>query len=130
MKVMIDTNIFVSAVLFPKSIPAKAVRIACESHHLILCNHIIDECYDVIGRKFPQQISSLDKLLSIMVCETVVAPRSPNDLISDPKDAPILNAAILHEVDVIISGDKHFLELNMAHPKTMKAADFLATYGE
>jgi len=50
-------------------------------------------------------------------------------LITDPKDAPILNAAILHEVDVIISGDKHFLQLDMEHPKTLKSADFLEVYG-
>jgi putative PIN family toxin of toxin-antitoxin system len=127
---MIDTNIFVSAVLFPKSVLAKAVNSTCEKHELVLCDHIIDECYDVIGRKFPQSISSLDKLLNTMVYETVTAPRAPAALINDPKDAPILNAAILHEVDVIISGDKHFLQLNMEHPKAMKPADFLVTYGD
>jgi putative PIN family toxin of toxin-antitoxin system len=126
---MIDTNIFVSAVLFPKSVPAKVVGLACEKHDLILCNHIIDECYDVINRKFPNQISLLDKLLNTMVYELVTAPRDPASLIADPKDAPILNAAILHEVDVIISGDKHFLQLDMEHPKAMKAADFLEVYG-
>ena len=27
------------------------------------------------------------------------------------KDAPILNAAILEDVDIVISGDKHFFRL-------------------
>ena len=43
----------------------------------------------------------------------------------DPKDVPILNAAIIADVDIIISGDKHFLELGLERPKTMKAAEYL-----
>jgi uncharacterized protein len=43
----------------------------------------------------------------------------------DPKDHPILNAAIVADVDIIISGDRHFLELEMEHPKTMSVAKFL-----
>jgi putative PIN family toxin of toxin-antitoxin system len=129
MKIMIDTNIFVSSVLFPTSIPAKAVGLACEQHNLILCTHIIEECYDVINRKFSHLVPKLDKLLNTMVYESVTAPRSPCELIADPKDAPILNAAILHEVDVIISGDKHFWQLDMEHPQVLKAAEFLEHYG-
>ena len=53
------------------------------------------------------------------------APESPGKLITDPKDAPILNAAIIENVDVIISGDKHFLSLNMEQPRVMTAADYL-----
>ena len=130
MKIMIDSNIIVSAVYNPNSNPAKAVTLTWEQHSLILCNHIIDECYDVLNRKFPQHIPVLDELLNTMVYETVIAPRSPQSLIADPKDAPILNAAILHEVDVIISGDKHFLQLDMEHPKVLKPAEFLEFYGD
>ena len=43
----------------------------------------------------------------------------------DPKDIPILNAAIIAGVDIIISGDRHFLELDLEQPKTMKAAEYL-----
>jgi len=46
-------------------------------------------------------------------------------LIADPKDHPILNAAIIADVDIIISGDKHFLDLKLEHPKTMSVAEFL-----
>ena len=52
-------------------------------------------------------------------------PLQASDLISDPEDHPIMNAALLANVDIIISGDRHFLELEMAHPKTMSAAEYL-----
>ena len=41
------------------------------------------------------------------------------------KDAPILNAAILDGVDIIISGDKHFKQLGLEHPITMTPAEFM-----
>jgi len=46
-------------------------------------------------------------------------------LITDPKDAPILNAAIVADVDVIISGDKHFLSLGLDRPMVLKAVEYL-----
>ena len=49
----------------------------------------------------------------------------PGKLISDPGDHPILNAAIIADVDIILSGDRHFLELKMEHPKTMLVSEFL-----
>ena len=47
MKVMIDTNVLVSAVYNPDSKPAHAVRDVCENHELLLCDQIVAECYDV-----------------------------------------------------------------------------------
>lgn len=45
-------------------------------------------------------------------------------LINDPKDQEILNAAIYHHVDIIISGDKHFRNLNITRPRIMEATQF------
>ena len=60
MKIMIDTNVLVSAVYNPSSKPAHAVRDVCENHELLLCDYIVAECYDVVGRKFPQHTIVLD----------------------------------------------------------------------
>ena len=38
-------------------------------------------------------------------------------LIRDAKDQPILNAAIVSDVDIILTGDKDFLSLDMEHPQ-------------
>jgi predicted nucleic acid-binding protein len=57
---------------------------------------------------------------------THLAPISPEKLISDPKDAPILNAAIVEDVDLIISSDKHFHELSLKRPAVATAEEFLA----
>ena len=125
MKIMIDSNVLVSAIYNPNSMPARVVRHVCENHTLVLCDHIISECYDVLKRKFPQHIPALDKLLVSLGYDLVVAPREPSKLIADPKDAPILNAAILEGVDIIVSGDHHFTQLDIEQPKPMTPAQYM-----
>ena len=50
-------------------------------------------------------------------------------LIRDPKDQPILNAAIVCGIDVILTGDKDFLSLDLESPKPMTVAQFLEFEG-
>lgn len=45
--------------------------------------------------------------------------------IRDVKDRPILRAAINADVDVILTGDKDFLESGIENPKIFTARDFI-----
>lgn len=47
------------------------------------------------------------------------------DKIRDVMDRPILRAAINANVDVILTGDKDFLESGLDYPNIITAADFL-----
>ena len=124
MRVMADTNILISTLLFPASLPAKVLLHIADNHELVLCDQIVMEIRDVVGRKRPDLLADVDVLLAQLSYEMVIAPKEPSKLISDPKDQPILNAAIMAGVDVIVSGDKHFLKLDMERPKPMSVADF------
>ena len=125
MRIIADTNILFSAILFPESRPAKALLHIVENHTLILCDYIISELRDVVSRKRPDLLADIDVLMAELSYELIPAPAQSSQLISDPKDHPILNAAIISDVDIIISGDKHFLDLAMEHPVTMTVAEFL-----
>jgi putative PIN family toxin of toxin-antitoxin system len=125
MKVMTDTNILFSALLFPASRPAQALFQITEHHRLILCDYIISELRNVVARKRSDLLDDIDVLLAKLSFELVAAPQEPSKLIPDPKDHPILNAAIIADIDIIISGDSHFLKLKLEHPKTMSVAEFL-----
>ena len=127
MRIMIDTNVLVSAVYNPSSKPAQAVRDVCENHEIVLCDHIITECFNVVERKFPQHTPVLDKLLTSLSYSLAIAPSDSGAIITDPKDAPILESAILENVDIIISGDGHFLSLDMERPKVLTPAQYLET---
>lgn len=45
------------------------------------------------------------------------------------KDQPILNVAIVSDVDIILTGDKDFLSLEMEHPRCMTVTQFLENEG-
>ena len=45
--------------------------------------------------------------------------------IRDVLDRPILRAAINANVDVLLTGDKDFLESSVSNPRIMTASDFL-----
>ena len=125
---MIDTNVIISAVYNPKSKPAKVLSHVCENHDFVLCDHIIAECYDVVNRKFPQHLPYLDKLFITLGYELVTTPRTGYAM-SHPKDSLILHAAILADVDIVISGDGHFLSLGIENPEILAPAQYLEKYG-
>ena len=128
MKIMIDTNVIVSAMLKQGSVPGLALEYACENHDLILCDHIIDESYDVARKRFPQKLSVLDNIFAKLRYELVPAPRTGAIEIRDAKDQPILNAAVTYEVDIIVTGDRHFLELEIERPEIVTPSEFIKRY--
>ena len=128
MKVLVDTNILFSALLYPNGAPGRALIYVSENQELALSDYNISELREIVQRKIPAQMADVDVLLAKLAYELVVAPISPEKLISDPKDAPVLNAAIVANVDIIISGDKHFAELALNRPIVKTASEFLEEY--
>ena len=129
LKILVDTNILVSALMYPSSKPALALFHVANNHSLILSDSNISEFHRIAKDKFSRTLADIDVFLAELSYELVPAPASPQKLIDDPKDAPILNAAIIEGVDIVISGDKHFTELDIERPKVMRAAEYLEFIG-
>jgi putative PIN family toxin of toxin-antitoxin system len=127
MKVMIDTNVFMSALMFPASVPAQAMMAAASQHELILCEYIINELFEKVSEKRPDLMPALKVLLDTLAYKTAFPSGKTVEGLSDPDDVPILDAALSGDVDVLVSGDRHFLSLDLAQPKTMSPAEFIAT---
>lgn len=125
MRVLVDTNILFSALLFPNSKPAQALMHVAEYHDMVLCDRNIVEIRDILRRKAPKYLPDAEVLLAELSYELIPAVDHAEKLIRDAKDQPILNAAIVADVDIILTGDKDFLSMDMEHPKCMTAADFL-----
>jgi putative PIN family toxin of toxin-antitoxin system len=131
MKVLIDTNILISAALFPNSTPAKAYNKAVTyPYRGLVCEQNIDELRRIFNRKFPAKLSVLDRFLAIAstALEIVPTPLEENaaeQQIRDWKDRAILRAAISADADFLLTGDKDFLESGIKHPKIITAAEFI-----
>lgn len=128
MRVMVDTNVIISAILKEGSLPDIVLNEVCENHDLILCDYLISECYDVAKRRFPMKIRVLDNLFAKLRYELVPAPRLGEIQMMDAKDQPILNAAVEYNIDVLVSGDKHFLKLDIRTPKICTPSEYRDLY--
>ena len=129
MRILIDTNILFSALLLPESRPARALLHAARNHELVLCDRNIVELREILKRKRPVLIPDMEVLLAELSYELIPAVDHAEKLMRDAKDQPILNAAIVYGVDIVLTGDKDFLSLELDHPICMTAAEFLSAEG-
>jgi len=131
MRVMIDTNIFISAVLFPSGKASAALMKALVSPYCpVTCDYVIDELRRKFREKWPNRITELDAFLysSLSVIDVVKTPEAVvenESLIRDEKDRPILRAALDAGADLFLTGDKDFLESEVTDPRIISVADFL-----
>lgn len=114
-----------SALLFPDSKPAHALVYIAEHHEMILCERTIEELRDILVRKAPQFLPAAEELIVGMSYEKIPAVGKTEKIIRDLTDQPILNAAVLYDVDIILTGDKDFLSLNLQHPLCMSVSQFM-----
>ncbi len=131
MKVMLDTNIIISAALFPHGKAAQAFyKALSESYQPVMCDYIVDELHRKFREKFPERLTELEAFLfnAIQYIHLVPTPETESeteDLIRDLKDRPILRAAISAHVDLLLTGDKDFLESSVTNPKIISVPEFL-----
>lgn len=131
MRVLIDTNVLISAVLKADGSPWLAYQKAASyPNHALICEQNVDELKRIFNKKFPHRLASLDKFLSIalLTLELVSVPDNElteEALIRDEKDRPILRAAIKAKADILLTGDKDFLESNIDNPAIMTPAEFV-----
>lgn len=75
MRILIDTNILISAALNSKGTPYKAfVKAVSYPNHGLICEQNIDEMRRIFNRKFPQKLTALDAFLSLALLTLEVVP--------------------------------------------------------
>ena len=131
MKILIDTNILFSAILFENSRVAKAVFYANEHHDIFLTDQNVAELREVVSRKLPDKTEAINDFLAKLSYKIIpTASKTPSVAIRDIKDQPILNAAISNKIDIILTGDKDFLSLRLKCPRCLTVAEFLRLEGQ
>ena len=134
MRVLIDTNVLISAALYPNSTPYHAyVKAATYPNRGLICEQNVDEMKRIFNKKFPDRIAALDRFLSVALLTLELVPVPVDETLSeakirDAKDCPILRAAINADADILLTGDKDFLESGLERPKAMTPAEFLSIH--
>ncbi len=132
MKVVVDTNVLVSAILSPSGPPAQILDLILSRRIILLISHaILSEYSEVLNRKeFSFDIKLVSAFLHILMtyAEKVTASACSIHL-PDPDDEPFLACAISGNADFLITGNKkHFPEASCHPIKPVSPAEFLADW--
>lgn len=130
-KVMLDTNVLISAIYNPSGTTFQAFRKASEPPYgLVLCDQIIDELRRIFNRKFSTKIQAMERFLSIAHYDLVTLTAEDVPSVDEPdvrelNDRPILRSALKAGVEILVTGDNYFLESSVKTPKILKALQFV-----
>lgn len=113
MKVVFDTNVYVSALTLPKGSAAQALdRIVTGELELFLSKPILDELLGVLARKFARDREELARVaLFLSELATIVRPKRRLSVLDDKADNRVLECGLAGRVDAIVTGDKQMLKL-------------------
>ncbi len=131
MRVMIDTNVIISALVFPGRTMDALMETITTEHRLVLSSYVLDELFDVVRRKFPGKADAVDLFLRQLSYELVYASdKVKTDLFSlrDEDDYPVLYSAVAEDVDVFVTGDRDFEDVALERPEILTPAQFLEKY--
>jgi putative PIN family toxin of toxin-antitoxin system len=114
-KIVLDTNVFVSGVFF--SGPPYQILRAWKNQELqiVVSQEILDEYYRVgeeLSGRFPGP--DLNPILELVASKTelVKAARLSEAVCDDPDDDKFFACAIGGKAEIIVSGDKHLLKMS------------------
>lgn len=119
MRAILDTNIFISAVINPHGTPAKILDAWRNNQYdLLLSQPMLSEIADVITRPRIRARHgwSDDELEAFLVGLELFAVTTPDkleidEIEDDPDDDKFLVCAVEGMADYIVSGDSHLLDL-------------------
>ena len=117
MKIVIDTNVFVSSFLNPKGTPRLIIDLwKSDQVTLCLCAEILSEYLEVLSRfglaGEPELRELLDLFKTRQGIEFVVIDNDLHVIEADPADDKFLECALIARAACIVSGDKHLKGLH------------------
>jgi putative PIN family toxin of toxin-antitoxin system len=115
MRIVVDTNVFVSAALKDKSSPAIAVRIVQAQGTLLKSSPTEAQFHEVLARPYLAPLISsaaLDWLQQLIASAEMVSITKRIVACRDPTDDKFLELAVSGHADLIVSGDTDLLVLN------------------
>ena len=114
MKVVADTNVLVSALIFPGGAPEAFYRLALEGRiELVTSRPLLAELGRVLTEKFGWEPERAEEAVGQLVrlAEVVDPQEAVSEIGADPADNRVLEAAAEGRADSIVSGDRHLLAL-------------------
>ena len=131
MKIMLDTNVLISIIVFNSQSLNSMMKKILQEHQLVLSSYIIEELKEVVKRRFSTKTNDLEIFLQTLVYEYVETPIITDFSlfsIRDMDDYPVLYTAILEKVYILITGDKDFSDVIIEKPEIVTPTAFIEKY--
>lgn len=133
MRLVFDTNVYVSTFLVPEGKAALAVQLAGSGvFELVVSAEILSEVIDKLRSKFEYSESVLEETeRSIREAATVIEPDVELSVLEDDPDNRILECAVTAGASAIVTGDRGLLALGSYEGiGIMTVADLLYSFLE
>jgi len=128
MKVVFDTNVFVSAFTLPGGQGDQALqRVISGRDSLAISKPIIDEFVGVLSRKFARDREELARAAVFLAnLGRLVLPGERIDALADEPDHRTLECAVEAEADLVVTGDRAMLSLGVyRHIRIISLREYL-----
>ena len=121
LRVVLDTNVLVSALAYPGSIPGRILSAWREGElDLVLSRYILDEMVRVLPRLPRITLTSAeirDLADSFLFMAEIVEPSTePDETLRDQADQLVLGTLRAAQADYLVTGDKDLLALGEIYP--------------
>lgn len=134
MRIILDNNVVISALIIENSVPYRVYRKVAESHTLFISEEVVIELITRIKRKkfnkyFRTEIIRDELILAYLeTCQKIIVNHKVS-VCRDPDDNKFLELAVSSKADLIISGDPDLLVMNPFNEiRIITPADFLNRY--
>jgi uncharacterized protein len=131
LKVVFDTNIYISAFVIPGGNAEKAFLQAINGDFELYASiAILTELAGKLEEKFRWEKQKIAQLLTHISKTAKVLKTSPYiKILADEPDNRILECAIEAKADLLVTGDKHLLKIKQYEDfRVIKLADFLMMF--
>lgn len=133
LRVVLDTNVLVSGLAYPGSVPGRIVAAWRQGGlEVALSRYILDELVRVLPRLPRICMTSAeirDLADSFMFLADIVEPEGAHDVnLRDPADQPVLLTLLAAKADYLVTGDKDLLVLASQYP-ILTPSEFWTRHG-
>jgi uncharacterized protein len=121
LRVVPGTNVLVSGIAYPASIPGRIVQAWRQGAiEVVLSHYILDELARVLPKlnhRLKWEPKNFSELIDILAIEAeLVEPQTmESEAVRDASDVPVLGTLITAKADYLISGDNDLLALAVSH---------------
>ena len=128
MRIMLDTNVLISAFVFGGKVRETLIKLFETNCEIYVSEYVDDEFKRILYEKWTaraEKIYALYRSMDFVFCS------STSEILGhlrDEKDIPVLSDAIYHGADILLTGDKDFLDSGIKMPQIVSPSELLEKF--